>query len=129
MLTNNLDLEWFYDNNTPEPIYDNQGSRINTLDERRRDKMMEERRLLIDMAYTMNPHFKPPADYSASSNKRFRKLWIPIDEHPNYNFVGLIVGPRGNSLKRLELETGCKILIRGGEANKPRRSWKSKTPQ
>lgn len=28
--------------------------------------------------------------------------------------VGLIIGPRGTFQKRLEEETGCKILIRGG---------------
>lgn len=30
-----------------------------------------------------------------------------------YNFVGRILGPRGNSLKRVEAMTGCRIFIRG----------------
>ncbi|RWW30747.1 hypothetical protein BHE74_00040926 [Ensete ventricosum] len=30
-----------------------------------------------------------------------------------YNFVGRLLGPRGNSLKRVEANTDCRILIRG----------------
>ena len=33
--------------------------------------------------------------------------------NPNVNFMGLLIGPRGNSLKKLEEETGTKIMIRG----------------
>ncbi|GAQ83885.1 hypothetical protein KFL_001660200 [Klebsormidium nitens] len=45
--------------------------------------------------------------------KRSRKVEVPVDKYPNYNFVGRILGPRGNSLKRIEAGTGCKVLIRG----------------
>lgn len=41
------------------------------------------------------------------------KVYVPIHEHPNYNFVGRILGPRGMTAKQLEQETGCKIMIRG----------------
>ncbi|CAN0880624.1 KH domain-containing protein At4g26480 [Linum grandiflorum] len=34
------------------------------------------------------------------------KLW-------QYNFVGRILGPRGNSLKRVEALTECRVYIRG----------------
>lgn len=30
------------------------------------------------------------------------KVMIPQDDHPEVNFVGLIIGPRGNTLKTLE---------------------------
>lgn len=30
-----------------------------------------------------------------------------------YNFVGRILGPRGNSLKRVEAMTKCRVYIRG----------------
>ena len=30
-----------------------------------------------------------------------------------FNFVGRLLGPRGMTAKQLEMETGCKILIRG----------------
>ncbi|MCO5556337.1 hypothetical protein L7F22_009885 [Adiantum nelumboides] len=39
-------------------------------------------------------------------------------EHPGYNFIGLILGPRGNTQKRMEAETGAKITIRGKGAVK-----------
>ena len=34
---------------------------------------------------------------------------IPQDNHPDINFMGLIIGPRGNTLKALEKETGAKV--------------------
>ena len=41
------------------------------------------------------------------------KIFVPVDQHPEYNFVGRILGPRGMTAKQLEQETGCKIMIRG----------------
>ncbi|XP_010244820.1 PREDICTED: KH domain-containing protein At5g56140 [Nelumbo nucifera] len=38
---------------------------------------------------------------------------VPVDKYPNYNFVGRLLGPRGNSLKRVEASTECRVLIRG----------------
>lgn len=38
---------------------------------------------------------------------------IPQEENPEINFVGLLIGPRGNTLKGLEKDTGAKIIIRG----------------
>ncbi|KAI9185149.1 hypothetical protein LWI28_004712 [Acer negundo] len=45
--------------------------------------------------------------------KRAIRVDIPIDKYPNYNFVGRLLGPRGNSLKRVEASTECRVLIRG----------------
>ncbi|KAL5802107.1 hypothetical protein ACOSQ4_030412 [Xanthoceras sorbifolium] len=45
--------------------------------------------------------------------KRTIRVDIPIDQYPNYNFVGRLIGPRGNSLKRVEASTECRVLIRG----------------
>jgi hypothetical protein len=52
--------------------------------------------------------------------KPTRKLPIPVKEYPNYNFIGLIIGPRGKTQKEMEYRTGCKISIRGkgNDANK-----------
>jgi hypothetical protein len=47
------------------------------------------------------------------ARKRVRKIRIPIEKHPTYNFIGLIIGPRGKTQKELESKTGCKIAIRG----------------
>lgn len=41
------------------------------------------------------------------------KVLIPQEQHPDINFVGLLIGPRGNTLKAMEKETGAKIIIRG----------------
>ncbi|XP_030524877.1 KH domain-containing protein At5g56140-like isoform X2 [Rhodamnia argentea] len=45
--------------------------------------------------------------------KKTVRLDIPVDKFPNYNFVGRLLGPRGNSLKRVEASTECRVLIRG----------------
>ncbi|KAI1715340.1 homodimerization region of STAR domain protein [Ditylenchus destructor] len=41
------------------------------------------------------------------------KVFVPIDDYPDYNFIGRILGPRGMTTKHLEFDTGCKIMIRG----------------
>lgn len=45
--------------------------------------------------------------------KKYRKIYIPQKEFPSYNFIGLIIGPRGNTQKRMQKETNTKIAIRG----------------
>jgi len=41
------------------------------------------------------------------------KVRIPIKEHPRYNFVGKLLGPKGATLKELQQQTGCKMAIMG----------------
>ncbi|XP_050721626.1 protein held out wings-like isoform X9 [Eriocheir sinensis] len=41
------------------------------------------------------------------------KVYVPVKDHPEFNFVGRILGPRGMTAKQLEQETGCKIMVRG----------------
>ncbi|OQV18058.1 Protein held out wings [Hypsibius exemplaris] len=41
------------------------------------------------------------------------KVYVPTKTHPDFNFVGRILGPRGLTAKELEKQTGCKIMIRG----------------
>lgn len=45
--------------------------------------------------------------------KKVIRLDVPVDKFPNYNFVGRLLGPRGNSLKRVEAKTQCRVYIRG----------------
>ncbi|KAG0469105.1 hypothetical protein HPP92_018433 [Vanilla planifolia] len=45
--------------------------------------------------------------------KKILRLEVPVDAYPNFNFVGRLLGPRGNSLKRVEASTGCRVYIRG----------------
>ncbi|KAI4338945.1 hypothetical protein MLD38_023947 [Melastoma candidum] len=54
-----------------------------------------------------------PASPSSFTVKRILRLEIPVDAYPNFNFVGRLLGPRGNSLKRVEATTGCRVYIRG----------------
>ncbi|CAN0847820.1 KH domain-containing protein SPIN1 [Linum grandiflorum] len=54
-----------------------------------------------------------PTSPSSYVVKKILRLDIPIDSYPNFNFVGRLLGPRGNSLKRVEATTGCRVFIRG----------------
>ncbi|KAL6853564.1 hypothetical protein ACP4OV_019593 [Aristida adscensionis] len=45
--------------------------------------------------------------------KKIVRLEVPTDAYPNFNFIGRLLGPRGNSLKRVEATTGCRVFIRG----------------
>eukprot|EP00727_Mastigamoeba_balamuthi_P007325 m51a1_g3212 putative splicing factor 1 (457) ;mRNA; r:32386-34271 len=97
---------------SPPPMYDKDGKRTNTREQRMREKLQHERANLISEAMKMYPEFKPPADARAHLRKTM-KVFIPEKEFPEYNFIGLIIGPRGNTQKRLEKESGAKISIRG----------------
>lgn len=110
---------------------------MNTREFRTRKRLEEQRHQLILRMQCMNPEFKPPSDYklveflskffwpTEQQNKVFLsfyrapvvrvsdKVLIPQEQHPDINFVGLLIGPRGNTLKAMEKETGAKIIIRG----------------
>jgi splicing factor 1 len=70
---------------------------------------------LVDRAMKNDPHFRPPVEYHQQrrSMRPQEKVYIPVKEFPEINFFGLLVGPRGNSLKKMERESGAKISIRG----------------
>jgi len=38
---------------------------------------------------------------------------VPVREHPKFNFVGKLLGPKGNSMKRLQEETMTKMAVLG----------------
>uniref|UniRef100_A0A671KMQ6 K Homology domain-containing protein n=1 Tax=Sinocyclocheilus anshuiensis TaxID=1608454 RepID=A0A671KMQ6_9TELE len=42
-----------------------------------------------------------------------QKILIPVKQFPKFNFVGKLLGPRGNSLKRLQEDTLTKMSILG----------------
>ena len=97
---------------SPPPRYDKYGNRTNTRDMRMRDKLIEERSDLIGWLVTRCPHlFRPPQDWKP--RKKTRKIYFPLKEYPGYNFIGLIIGPRGNTQKRMQRETNTRIAIRG----------------
>ncbi|XP_035895186.1 KH domain-containing, RNA-binding, signal transduction-associated protein 2-like isoform X2 [Anopheles stephensi] len=41
------------------------------------------------------------------------RVQVPVRDHPKFNFVGKLLGPKGNSLKRLQEETMCKMAVLG----------------
>ncbi|KAL3699761.1 hypothetical protein R1sor_017783 [Riccia sorocarpa] len=105
---------------SPPPVYDSNGQRTNTREGRRREQLELERREAIGDCMQLNPLFKPPSGYKPVYKEA--KLYIPVKDYPGYNFIGLILGPRGNTQKRMEAETGSRIAIRGKGAVKEGKS-------
>ncbi len=104
-----------YRSQSPPPTYDAHGRRTNTREVRYRKKLEDERIRLVDRAMKNDPNFRPPVEYHQQkrSQRPSEKVYIPVKEFPEINFFGLLVGPRGNSLKKMERESGAKISIRG----------------
>jgi hypothetical protein len=40
-------------------------------------------------------------------------VYFNLEKYPDINFMGLLIGPRGNTMKKLEKDTGAKVMIRG----------------
>ncbi|PIN11003.1 putative RNA-binding protein SEB4 (RRM superfamily) [Handroanthus impetiginosus] len=79
---------------------------------------MNERKCILSMiatktSLTLESHVK------RKPVKFVKKLFIPVKEYPTYNFIGLILGPKGNTQKKMEKETGAKILLRGKGSGEP----------
>ena len=109
---------------SPPPAYDGFGRRTNMRETRYRKRLEDERARLVTLATKTNPNFRMPSE-SLRRAQCMEKLWIPTREHPGINFVGLLIGPRGNELRKMERESGAKISIRGkgavkeGKSNQP----------
>ncbi|XP_060807149.1 KH domain-containing, RNA-binding, signal transduction-associated protein 2-like isoform X2 [Amyelois transitella] len=48
------------------------------------------------------------------------KVLVPIKEHPKFNFVGKLLGPKGNTMKQMQEETMCKMAVLGRGSMKDR---------
>ncbi|XP_046973456.1 KH domain-containing, RNA-binding, signal transduction-associated protein 2-like isoform X1 [Vanessa cardui] len=61
----------------------------------------------------------PPKDfkyldvYREKAIKVTVKVLVPVKEHPKVNFVGKLLGPKGNTMKQLQEETMCKMAVLG----------------
>ncbi|CAG8959228.1 hypothetical protein HYFRA_00012586 [Hymenoscyphus fraxineus] len=111
---------------SPPPQYDNFGRRVNTREYRYRKRLEDERHKLIEKAMKVIPNYHPPQDYRRPT-KTQEKVYVPVNDYPEINFtfdhtltlslrftkVGLLIGPRGNTLKKMETESQAKIAIRG----------------
>ena len=96
---------------SPPPKYDSSGKRTNLREVRMRDTLLEKRSKIIEEMMKLNPTFPTPMDFLKT--KPIRRIYLPKQTNPLYNPIGLIIGPRGNTQKQLEQETGCKISVRG----------------
>ena len=99
---------------SPEPIFDRSGaqvqgravggvgavgslrrlatprrSQVNSREARRRQQLINERAELLESLKPKVPQ------------RCWRKLIVPVDKYPGYNFFGAIIGPRGNAQKRM----------------------------
>ncbi|KAK9365148.1 hypothetical protein V1509DRAFT_634136 [Lipomyces kononenkoae] len=97
---------------SPPPQYDSNGKRVNTREFRYRKKLEDERHKLVEKAMRTIPDFRPPSDYRRPL-KTQEKVFVPVNDYPEINFIGQLIGPRGNTLKKMEQESGAKIAIRG----------------
>ncbi|KAG7359608.1 splicing factor 1 helix-hairpin domain containing protein [Nitzschia inconspicua] len=95
---------------SPPPVYGPDGKRKNTRAVRWRQRFSAERQDILEKLMNLNPATRQSGLFK---RKRTNKVRIPVEEHPQYNFIGLIIGPRGKTQKELESKTGCKIAIRG----------------
>ncbi|RJE21985.1 hypothetical protein PHISCL_05689 [Aspergillus sclerotialis] len=92
---------------SPPPQYDNFGRRVNTREYRYRKRLEDERHKLVEKAIKTIPNYHPPSDYRRPT-KTQEKVYVPVNDYPEINFR-----PRGNTLKKMETESGAKIAIRG----------------
>lgn len=97
---------------SPPPQYDLSGNRTNTREARLLEQLEKERHALVELAITLIKNYDPPLDYKKPA-KTSEKLFIPVKEYPDINFVGLLLGPRGNTLRQLQDNLGAKLAIRG----------------
>jgi len=98
---------------SPEPIYNSKGVRMNTRYERTKGKLVNQRNNYITKLKALDPTYQPPACFSYKNSKLEDRVEVPQDEYPQYNFMGLILGPRGNSLEKIKQKHNCKIVVKG----------------
>ncbi|ODQ45637.1 hypothetical protein PICMEDRAFT_16932 [Pichia membranifaciens NRRL Y-2026] len=98
---------------SPPPVYDASGRRKNTREVRYKRKYENERCFLVERALKLIPGFKTPDWYNPRPTTIVEKLYIKTKEYPQINFIGLLIGPRGNTLNKLQEDSGARIGIRG----------------
>ena len=108
---------------SPDAEYDSTGKRKNTREQRMTKALVEARDALLERISDLNPSL-----VTGGVPKFLRKLYIPWRKYPSYNFIGLVIGPRGNTQKKLEKETNCKICVRGRGSAKDGKGPSSAAP-
>ncbi|KAA8491383.1 Branchpoint-bridging protein [Porphyridium purpureum] len=116
---------------TPEPIYDARGVRINTRVDRARQKLEKQRSELLSKLKQLSSAQKiadgAPVRADQDAERVYKRYYLEVDQHPEVNMIGLIIGPRGNTHKRLEQDFDVRVRLRGkgsvkdGRGRTPRR--------
>lgn len=113
---------------SPPPEYDSSGRRINTRKHRYRQRLEEERQALIDDALSTIPGYEAPPEFRHLQRPMVtEKVYIPVKDFPGVNFIGQILGPRGQSLRDMNNQSGAHIAIRGKGSVKEGRATHSRT--
>ncbi|KAI1159332.1 hypothetical protein F5B18DRAFT_33654 [Nemania serpens] len=101
---------------SPEPQYDASGRRVNMRHQRYHQRLEDERHSLIRIATRTIPGYRAPSGYvprRGPGGMIKEKVYIPVKEFPEINFIGQILGPRGRSLAHVNAQSGANIVIRG----------------
>ena len=96
---------------SPAPVFDRQGNKVNSCEARYGLAMQREFSRLVYWMIKHVHNYNPPPEYRPPMFSK--RLFLPTDKYPGVNFAGLIIGPKGATLRRLEEECGCSINIRG----------------
>jgi len=96
---------------SPPPQYDSAGKKSNTKEFRLKLKLELERNDILTQIVMLDKDFKLPSNWKKPIYRK--KIAFPLSKHPEINFFGIIVGPRGITQKRMSQETGCNIFVRG----------------
>lgn len=113
---------------SPPPEYDSSGRRINTRKHRYRQRLEEERQALVDAALSTIPGYCAPREFRHIQRRMVTdKVYIPVKDFPGVNFIGQILGPRGQSLRDMNNQSGAHIAIRGKGSVKEGRAMHSRT--
>uniref|UniRef100_A0AC35GHD9 K Homology domain-containing protein n=1 Tax=Panagrolaimus sp. PS1159 TaxID=55785 RepID=A0AC35GHD9_9BILA len=67
----------------------------------------------LDLSRTTRESPHDESSVLPSGERVLKRSKVMVPEHPNYNFIGRILGPRGITIRQLEASSGCGILIRG----------------
>lgn len=97
---------------SPPPKYDRDGMKINTRDRVVREALEKERHEMVELAAGSIKGYMPPSNYTRP-RKTMERLYVPVKDYPEINFVGFLIGPRGNTLKQLQQDSGARLQIRG----------------
>ncbi|KAK2945883.1 putative Branchpoint-bridging protein [Blattamonas nauphoetae] len=104
------------------PMYDDNGRLIPTANDKTRQRLQLERDALNEIALPSNKLVKEQESaVLAPGVKKTFKYFLPESKDPSVNVLGLLIGPRGNSLRKLQNQTGTTITIRGKGSSRSRR--------